>query len=166
MLLRCSKIVICLQAEAHICSQEKTMAELKTKPTDVSADSFVAALSDEKKRNDSSELLAMLRDVTGEQPQMWGDSIVGFGSYHYTYASGRQGDWFVAGFSPRKQNLTLYVMGGFEQHDELLAKLGKHKLGKGCLYINKLQDVDRDMLRQLLAAAVAQAQQVSHSSPP
>jgi hypothetical protein len=142
------------------------MAEPKTKPTDTSADSFVAALPDEKKRNDSLELLAMLREVTGEQPQMWGDSIVGFGSYHYTYASGRQGDWFVAGFSPRKQNLTLYVMGGFEPHDELLAKLGKHKLGKGCLYINKLQDVDRDTLRQLLAAAVAQAQQASHSSPP
>jgi hypothetical protein len=135
------------------------MAELKTKPSAASADSFVAALEDENKRQDSLELLDMLRQVTGEQPQMWGDTIVGFGSYHYVYASGRSGDWFVVGFSPRKQNLTLYVMGGFEQHADLLAKLGKHKLGKGCLYINKLQDVDREVLRQLVVASVAQAQQ-------
>jgi hypothetical protein len=164
-LLRHNKIVVSLQADSHICSQEETMAELKTKPTDISADSFVTALPDEKKRKDSLALLEMLRQVTGEQPRIWGDSIVGFGSYHYTYASGREGDWFVTGFSPRKQNLTLYVMGGFEQHADLLAGLGKHKLGKGCLYINKLQDVDQEVLRQLLAAAVAQAQGASDSDP-
>jgi hypothetical protein len=141
------------------------MAELKTKPTELSADSFVAALPDEKKRNDSLALLEMLRQVTGEQPRMWGENIVGFGSYHYTYASGREGDWFVTGFSPRKQNLTLYVVGGFEQHADLLSGLGKHKLGKGCLYINKLQDVDQEVLRQLLAAVVAGAQGASDSPP-
>jgi Domain of unknown function (DU1801) len=164
-LLRHNKIVVSFQSDSHICSQEETMAELKTKPTDTSADSFVAALPDEKKRKDSLALLEMLRQVTGEQPRMWGDSIVGFGSYHYAYAGGRKGDWFVTGFSPRKQNLTLYVMGGFEQHADLLARLGKHKLGKGCLYINKLQDVDQEVLRQLLAAAVAQAQGASDSDP-
>ena len=98
------------------------------------------------------------RRLTGETPRLWGDSIVGFGSYHYAYASGREGDWFVTGFSPRKQNLTLYAAGGFEPHTALLAKLGKHKLGKGCLYINKLQDVDQEVLRALMTTVEDEAQ--------
>ncbi|MCO5207271.1 MAG: DUF1801 domain-containing protein, partial [Anaerolineae bacterium] len=89
--------------------------------------------------------------VTGEPGALWGTSIVGFGTYHYKYASGREGDWFVTGFSPRKQNMTLYIMPGFEQYNDLLSKLGKHKTGKSCLYINKLDDVDLDVLRELVA---------------
>jgi hypothetical protein len=134
------------------------MAELKTKPNDADVNAFLAAVPDERKRNDSLALLELFTAVTGASPKMWGDSIVGFGDYRYAYKSGREGDWFVAGFSPRKQNLTLYSVGGFESHSELLAKLGKHKLGKGCLYINRLQDVDQAVLRQLLTATVASAQ--------
>lgn len=131
------------------------MAELKTRPTDASVQAFLESIGDERKRQDSFALLRMLQEVTGETPRLWGSNIVGFGDYHYAYASGREGDWFVTGFAPRKQNLTLYIMGGFEPHVDLLARLGKHKLGKGCLYINKLQDVDQTMLRALMAAAVA-----------
>jgi len=137
--------------------KETTMAELKTRPSDVNVDAFLQAIPDERKRQDSYTLLQLLQEITGESPRMWGDSIVGFGDYHYAYASGRQGDWFVTGFSPRKQNLTLYVMGGFEPHAALLARLGKHKLGKGCLYINKLQDVDQTVLRDLMSASVGAA---------
>lgn len=133
------------------------MAELKTRLTDASVDAFLQSVADERKRQDSFALLQLLQEVTGESPRMWGDAIVGFGDYRYFYASGRGGDWFVAGFSPRKQNLTLYVMGGFEPHAELLGRLGKHKLGKGCLYINKLQDVDQDVLRDLMAVSVEEA---------
>jgi hypothetical protein len=133
------------------------VAELKTKPNDADVEAFLASLSDERKRGDSLILVEMLRQVTGEAPKMWGDSIVGYGDYHYKYASGREGDWFVLGFSPRKQNLTLYGVGGFDAHQALLAKLGKYKQGKGCLYINKLQDVDQDVLRELLTATAASA---------
>jgi len=94
--------------------------------------------------------MALMQRVTGEKPVMWGDSIIGFGSYHYKYASGREGDWFLTGFAPRKQNLTLYIMSGFELYDELLGKLGKYKTGKSCLYINKLEDVDQDVLLELV----------------
>ena len=96
----------------------------------------------------------MMQDVTGAKAKMWGDSIVGFGSYHYKYASGREADWMLVGFSPRKQNLTLYIMSGFEQYDELLGRLGKHSTGKGCLYIKKLQDIDLAMLRELVRLSV------------
>ena len=96
----------------------------------------------------------MMKEVTGAEPQMWGPSIVGFGAYHYKYESGREGDWFLVGFSPRKQNLTLYIMAGFKRYEELLAKLGKHKTGKSCLYLNKLADVDEEVLRQMVAASV------------
>lgn len=137
------------------------MAELKTKASDASVEEFLQSVPDERKQQDSRVLLAMMQTATGAPPQMWGSSIVGFGSYHYTYASGREGDWFVAGFSPRKQNLTLYLMGGLDQHADLLGKLGKHKLGKGCLYINRLADVDRDVLAQLIDAAVQDARKLS-----
>ncbi|MBV7338085.1 DUF1801 domain-containing protein [Chloroflexi bacterium TSY] len=95
-----------------------------------------------------------MKEVTGEEPQMWGTSIIGFGSYHFKYASGREGDWMLVGFSPRKQNLTLYIMPGFENYDELLGNLGKHKTGKSCLYINKLADVDQGVLKKLVKQSV------------
>lgn len=141
------------------------MAELKTKVSDANVEAFLQAIEDERKRQDSFTLLALLQDVTGVTPRLWGDSIVGFGDYHYRYATGREGDWFVAGFSPRKQNLTLYCMGGFEPHADLLGRLGKHKLGKGCLYIKKLQDVDQEVLAALMTAAVQDATKDAGTAP-
>jgi hypothetical protein len=126
------------------------MAELKTKPNDDSVEAFLNKVSDPKKRQDSFALLELMKKVTGEVPKMWGDSIIGFGSYHYRYASGREGDWFLTGFSPRAQNLTLYIMAGFDRYDELLGKLGKYKTGKSCLYIKKLEDVNPSILVELV----------------
>ncbi len=131
------------------------MAELKTKVTDQNVGAFLQTIDDEGKRQDSLVLLAMLQEITAAPPRLWGESIVGFGDYHYVYASGRKGDWFVAGFSPRKQNLTLYIMAGFEQYDDLLKRLGKHSTGSSCLYIKKLNDIDLDVLRELVAQSVA-----------
>ena len=130
------------------------MAELKTKPNDQSVEAFLDAVADEKKRQDSYTILELMKQVTGEEPTMWGDSIVGFGSYHYKYKSGREGDWFLTGFSPRKQNLTLYIMAGFDQYDALLEKLGKFKTGKSCLYIKKVEDIDLPTLRELIEQSV------------
>jgi len=130
------------------------MAELKTKKNDASVEAFLNSVSDEKKRTDSFATLELMREVTGDEPAMWGTRIIGFGSYHYTYASGREGDWFLVGFSPRKRNLTLYIMAGFEQYDALLAQLGKYKTGKSCLYINRLEDVDIAVLRELVRQSV------------
>lgn len=127
---------------------------LKTTPTDKSAEAFLNGVENEKKRNDSFELLEMMKEITGEEPVMWGESIIGFGKYQYKYASGRQGEWFLAGFSPRKQNLTLYIMSGFKAFDKTLETLGKHKTGKSCLYINKLEDVDRAALKKLIKHSV------------
>jgi hypothetical protein len=131
------------------------MAELKTQKNDASVEEFLDSVANEKKRQDSYAILELMKDVTGEEPAMWGTSIVGFGSYHYQYASGREGDWFLVGFSPRKQNLTLYIMSGFDEYESLLEDLGKHKTGKSCLYINKLEDVDRSTLRELVEKSVA-----------
>lgn len=131
------------------------MAQLKTQPTGASVEAYLNAVEDEKKRADSFALLQLMQEVTGEPATMWGDSIVGFGSYHYCYESGREGDWFLTGFAPRKRNLTLYIMAGFDQYDGLLARLGKHKTGKACLYINKLEDVDLDVLRELVRQSAA-----------
>ena len=130
------------------------MAQNKTRPTDESVEAFLEGVADEKKRKDSFEILALMREVTGMEPRMWGGSIVGFGTYHYKYTSGREGDMPLTGFSPRKQSLTLYIMSGFSQHDDLLAKLGKFKTGKSCLYIKRLADVDLDTLRELIARSV------------
>ncbi len=130
-------------------------AEVKTKKNDASVSDFIESEPDERKRQDSRVLLDMMREATGEPPKMWGPSIVGYGSYHYKGKSGREGDWFLAGFSPRKQNLTLYLMAGIDGFPDLMARLGKHKTGKGCLYINTLADVDMDVLRQLIAGSVA-----------
>ncbi|HLU09861.1 MAG TPA: DUF1801 domain-containing protein [Oceanobacillus sp.] len=139
------------------------MAENKTVPTNQKAEDFLNTVEDERKRKDSFTILELMKEVTGMEPVMWGTSIVGFGSYHYKGASGREGEWMLTGFSPRKQNLTLYGMGGFESHRELLQKLGKHSLGKGCLYIKRLDDVDLPTLKQLMEAVfkVAEAQKAS-----
>ncbi len=127
------------------------MTELKTQKNDGDVEAFLHSVENKRRREDSFVILDLMREVTGEPGALWGTSIVGFGTYHYKYASGREGDWFVTGFSPRKQNMTLYIMPGFEQYDDLLNKLGKHKTGKSCLYINKLDDVDLDVLRELVA---------------
>lgn len=130
------------------------MSDLKTRPNDASVDEFLEAVENPKRKSDAYEVLELMRRVTGEEPVMWGGSIVGFGSYHYTYASGREGDWPVAGFSPRKSALTLYIMSGFKGHAELMEKLGKHRTGKSCLYINKLEDVDTEVLEELVRRSV------------
>jgi len=140
------------------------VAELKTKPTGESVTAFLDSIEDEKRRADSYAILALMREVTGAEPQMWGDSMVGFGSYQYKYASGREGNWFLTGFSPRKRNLTLYIMAGFEGYDELLARLGKYKTGKSCLYINKIEDVDMGVLRDLIQRSVEHMRQTSPQS--
>lgn len=130
------------------------MSDLKTRPTDEAVDAFLDGIEDERKRADSRAIADLMADVTGEDPVMWGDSIVGFGSYHYKYESGREGDWFLTGFAPRKRALTLYIMAGFDAYDALLEKLGKYKTGKSCLYVNKLEDVDLDALRELIRRSV------------
>lgn len=130
------------------------MAENKTQPTDASVDAFLDAVDNERRRRDARAVLELMREVTGEEPVMWGDSIVGFGEYHYAYDSGREGDWFLAGFAPRKSNLVVYVMSGFPRHAELMERLGKHRTGSSCLYINKLDDVDLDVLRELVRRSV------------
>src|ERR1043165_7091997 len=117
------------------------MAEQKTKPTDESVEDFLNRISDAERREDCFAVAKMMEEITGEKPKMWGPSIVGFGTYHYKYASGHEGDWPVAAFSPRKNDLTLYIMMGLERDPELMAKLGKHKTGKACLYIKRLADV-------------------------
>jgi hypothetical protein len=125
------------------------MAELKTKPTDQSVEQFLEGIDDEGKRRDCMTLLEIMREATQQAPRMWGN-VVGFGSYHYKYASGREGDWFLTGFAPRKQNLTLYIMAGFDQYDELMQRLGKYSTGKACLYIKRLADIDLPTLRELV----------------
>jgi len=130
------------------------MAELKTQPNDGSVEAFLESVENQRRREDAFTVLDLMKRVTGEEPVMWGPAIIGFGAYHYKYESGREGDWFVAGFSPRKQSLTLYIMGGFSRHEEFMAKLGKYKTGKGCLYINKLDDVDMGVLEELVRDSV------------
>ncbi|MCY3714602.1 MAG: DUF1801 domain-containing protein [Gemmatimonadetes bacterium] len=131
------------------------MSDLKTRPTDASVEAFIDAVDHPRRREDARTLLKLMHRVTGEDPVMWGPSIVGYGRYHYRYASGQEADWPVVGFSPRKQNLSIYIMTGFEKSVELLSRLGKHKTGKSCLYINKLADVDLDVLEILVRASVA-----------
>ena len=135
------------------------MAELKTKRNIGDVEAFLNSVPDEKKRQDSFTILELMKQVTGKEPEMWGDSIIGFGSYHYKYASGREGDWFLTGFSPRKQNLTLYIMADFDGYDQLLSKLGKHSTGKSCLYIKKMDDVDTDVLEELVKKSVKRMQE-------
>jgi hypothetical protein len=130
------------------------MSELKTKVNNASVEKFLNAAADEQARKDCYEILKIMKQVTKAEPKMWGASIVGFGSYHYKGASGREGDWMLTGFSPRKQNLTLYLMHGFNVHKDLLKKLGKYKTSMGCLYIKKLEDVDKKVLKALVAESV------------
>ena len=135
------------------------MAELKTKETDASVDAFLDRIVDETRRKDCFTLVQIMKKATRAEPRMWGTGIVGFGTYHYQYASGREGDWPIIGFSPRKQDLTLYIGSGFEGYGELLAKLGKHKTAKSCLYIKRLADVDLTVLKELISASVKHKKQ-------
>ncbi len=130
------------------------MAENKTKATKASVTEFMNSIEDPQKRADSRKVAAMMRRVTGKRAKMWGSNIVGYGTYHYKYASGREGDFMVAGFSPRKQALAVYIMAGFGHFDALMAKLGKYKTGKSCLYIKRLSDVDEKVLEKLIAGSV------------
>jgi hypothetical protein len=139
------------------------MADLKTKPTDKSVTAFVNAIPNEQKRKDARALVKLMKQVTKTEPKMWGPSIVGFGSYHYKYDSGREGDWFLTGFSPRKRALTLYVMAGFEQSG-LLRKLGRYKTGKACLYIKRLSDVDGEILKEMIQQSVTRAKRADGAS--
>lgn len=127
--------------------------DLKTKAGVGSVDAFINAQPADIAA-DCSALIASMKKVTGEEPKLWGPSIVGFGQYHYTYDTGREGDWFLVGFSPRKANMTIYISGGFDGADPLLTKLGKHTTGKGCLYVKRLADVDLKVLEKLLASGV------------
>lgn len=130
------------------------MAELKTKLNDGSVDEFLNSVEDEQKRKDSFRIREIMEEITGAPGQMWGKSIVGFGSYHYKYASGREGDWMLVGFSPRKQNISLYIMDGVGSHDDLLENLGKYKHGKSCLYVKRLSEVDESVLRDMITRSV------------
>ena len=130
------------------------MAENKTKPTAESVLAFINAVENDTRRADALRMLDIMKEITGDEPVMWGPSIIGFGSYHYKYESGREGDMCLTGFSPRKSSLTIYIMPGFDGYKELMSKLGKHKTGKSCLYINKLSDVDEDVLKTLIAEEV------------
>ena len=130
------------------------MAELKTKPTEVKVTDFLDSVEDPKKREDSYKILDLMKRITCEEPVMWGSSIIGFGTYTYKYTSGREGDWMLTGFSPRKQALTLYIMSGFDAYEGLLGKLGKYKTGKSCLYVKKMEDVDQGVLEDLVKQSV------------
>ncbi|HEV7798858.1 MAG TPA: DUF1801 domain-containing protein [Pyrinomonadaceae bacterium] len=130
------------------------MAELKTKETEESVVAFLDKIKDETRRADCLAVVGIMRDATKEEPRMWGGSIVGFGRYHYKYESGREGDWMIIGFSPRKGDLTLYIPGGVDKFSELVKRLGKYKTGKSCLYIKQLADVDVKILRKLVTQSV------------
>ena len=129
------------------------MAELKTKVNDASVDKFIQSFP-EARQKDCYTILEMMKKATKQEPKMWGTSIIGFGDYHYKYESGREGDFFITGFSPRKQNLTLYINSGFDEYGSLLEKLGKHSTSKACLYIKKLDDVDKKVLNQIVTKSV------------
>lgn len=130
------------------------MAELKTRKTKASVDAFLNKVDDEQRRKDCQTVLKLMKQATGEEPKMWGASMVGFGLYRYRYASGHEGEWPIIGFSPRKNDLTLYIMPGFEKFESLMAKLGKYKTGKSCLYIKKLDDIELPVLKKLIVKSV------------
>ena len=127
---------------------------MKTRPTEASVADFIGAIADAEKREDARAVAAMMAEITSAPAQIWGTSIVGFGRYRYRYASGRKGEFFETGFSPRKRALTLYIMPGFSEYGGLLEKLGQHSLGKSCLYIKRLADIDLEVLRELVALSV------------
>jgi hypothetical protein len=130
------------------------MAELKTKPTQASVKDFLNQIPDKERRDDCFAIAKIMEEVTGDKPKMWGPSIVGFGTFHYKYASGREGDWPVTGFSPRKKDLTLYIMMGFEKHADLMKQLGKYSNAKSCLYIKRLSDIHVPTLKKLIKSSV------------
>ena len=137
------------------------MTELKTKVNDADVVAFLNGVADERKRQDCFAVLDLMQRITGAEPKMWGASIVGFGAYHYVYATGNSGDWLLTGFAPRAQNITLYIISGFDQYQELMARLGKYKTGKSCLYVKRLADVDLTVLEQLVAASVEHMRQTN-----
>jgi len=127
------------------------MAELKTKQVSTSVAEFLKTITDEQKQKDSRVLLELMKKITKETPKLWGNGTIGFGTFHYKSERSRQeGDWYMSGFAPRKQNLTVYIMSGFGEHKDLMKKLGKHKTGGGCLYINKLVDIDLKVLQEII----------------
>lgn len=130
------------------------MAEAKTKPTKQNVKEFLNRITDEQRRADCLELVKIMEEITGNKPQMWGPSMVGFGSYHYKYASGHEGDCFMTGFASRKQDLTVYMMMGFEKRAELMKQLGKHRSSKSCLYVKRLSDIHIPTLKKLLKASL------------
>lgn len=130
------------------------MAELKTKPTQASVKEFLNQIPDKERRDDCFAVAKIMEEITGDKPKMWGPSIIGFGTWYYKYASGREGDWPVAAFSPRKKDLTIYLMVGFDKHTELMQKLGKHSHSKSCLYIKRLSDIHMPTLKKLIKLSV------------
>jgi len=139
------------------------MSENKTRPTDKSVQVFQDSVEDDQKREDSWTLVQLMQEVTGLPPQMWGDAIIGFGKVHYKYASGREGDMIIVGFSPRKQNLALYNISGSDEYETLLSKLGKYKTGKGCLYLSRLKDVDMGTLKEMVQRALERSRKAHPS---
>ena len=130
------------------------MATLKTRPSDASVEAFLDSVDNEDRREDARRVIAIMRQATEEPPKMWGSRLVGFGSYHYRYASGHEGDWPLTGLSPGKRNLTVYIMPGFDDYGEMLSRLGKHRTGKSCLYVNRLRDVDLNVLEEIIRQSV------------
>ncbi len=130
------------------------MAEPKTKRNTASVDDFIATVADEQKRADSKALVSMMSEISGCKAEMWGGSIIGFGRYNYKYKSGREGEWMLCGFSPRKQTMTIYVMGSSKEIEEMISRVGKHKRSKGCLYFKKLDDLDVEVLKQVISASI------------
>jgi hypothetical protein len=133
----------------------RTMSSNKTVETDASVENFINAVDNEQKRKDSWDMIALMKKITGSEPRMWGSSLIGFGQYHYKYESGREGDFFITGFSPRKTALTIYIMPGFEGYKEQMARLGPHKTGKSCLYVKNLDVVDREVLEEMIRDSVS-----------
>ncbi len=131
------------------------MGELKTQMNDNDIVEFLNGIDNDERKNDCFKLLELLGQWISEKPKMWGKSIVGFGRYHYKYDSGREGDWFLTGFSPRKQNLTIYITAGFREYDEIMSELGKYKIGSSCLYMKRLSDIDTGKLKILVEKSVA-----------
>lgn len=138
---------------------------LKTQPTDQNPAEVLNAVEDPNRREDCLRLLEIFEEEVGAPAVMWGDAIVGFGTYHYVYKSGREGDWMLAGFSPRKRNISLYIMSGFEGVEDIMSRLGKHKTGKSCLYINKLADIDEAALRELIQRSLTYLKNTYETTP-
>ncbi len=140
------------------------MSDPKTKKTGASVAGFLKTVHDDRRRRDCRTIIDMMQEITAEKPKMWGPTMIGFGSYHYKYDSGREGDWFVTGVSPRKANLTLYLMAGFADFEKLLEKLGKYRTGKACLYIKTLEEVDQAVLKRLIKESVAHVRKTRPTS--